>query len=189
MWEDVKKVRYPKKVREPAKLEAQAVEIGLYECNIIAGLLQTPEYARAVISAAQPPYSPDDVERTVTARLARQSVFERDPAPSMHVVLEEAPLRRQVGGTMVWRQQLERLLEADMIRNASSVEPAELVWFKSSYSGGTNGESCLETAPTPTAIHVRDSKYTYTHEPSAPGPRLVLALSAWGPFVAYTAGS
>lgn len=76
-----------------------------------------------------------------------------------------------------------------MIRNASSVEPAGLVWFKSSYSGGTNGESCLEIAPAPTAIHVRDSKYTYTREPSAPGPRLVLAPSAWGPFVAYAAGS
>ncbi|MFJ8188351.1 helix-turn-helix domain-containing protein [Streptomyces sp. NPDC096094] len=109
-WEDVKKVRYPKKVRELGKLEAKAVEIGVYECNIIAGLLQTPEHARVLIGAAQPPYSPDDVERMVAARLARQSVYERDPAPSMHFVLEEAPLRRQVGGTMEWRRQLERLL-------------------------------------------------------------------------------
>ncbi|GHB44782.1 hypothetical protein GCM10010377_39730 [Streptomyces viridiviolaceus] len=81
-WEDVKKVRYPKKVRELGKLEAKAVEIGLYECHIIAGLLQTPEHARSLIEAAQPPYSADDVERMVAARLARQSVFERDPAPS-----------------------------------------------------------------------------------------------------------
>lgn len=118
-WEDVKKVRYPKKVRELGKLEAQAVEIGVYECNIIAGLLQTPEHARAVIQAAQPPYSPDDVERMVAARLARQSVFERNPAPSIHFVLEEAPLRRQVGGTMVWRQQLERLLTAGQLHNVT----------------------------------------------------------------------
>lgn len=119
MWEDVKKVRYPKKVRELGKLEAMAVEIGVYECNIIAGLLQTPEHARAVIGAAQPPYSPDDVDRMVAARLARQSVFERDPAPSIHFVLEEAPLRRQVGGTMVWRQQLERLLEVGRLNNVT----------------------------------------------------------------------
>ncbi|WP_405615300.1 helix-turn-helix domain-containing protein [Streptomyces sp. NBC_00076] len=118
-WEDVKKVRYPKKVRELGKLEAMAVEIGVYECNIIAGLLQTPEHARAVIGAAQPPYSPDDVERMVAARLARQSVFGRDPAPSIHFVLEEAPLRREVGGTMVWRQQLERLLEVGRLRNVT----------------------------------------------------------------------
>jgi transcriptional regulator with XRE-family HTH domain len=118
-WEDVKKVRYPKRVRELAKLEAQAVEIGVYESNIIAGLLQTPEHARAVIGAAQPPYSPDDVERMVAARLARQSIFERDSAPSVHFVLEEAPLRRPVGGTMVWRQQLEHLLEAGRLRNVT----------------------------------------------------------------------
>ncbi|MDX2525549.1 helix-turn-helix domain-containing protein [Streptomyces europaeiscabiei] len=118
-WEDVKKVRYPKKVRELGKLEAQAVEIGVYECNIIAGLLQTPDHARAVIGAAQPPYSPDDVERMAAARLARQWVFERDPAPSIHFVLEEAPLRRQVGGTMVWRRQLERLLEVGRLHNVT----------------------------------------------------------------------
>ncbi|MFI6008165.1 helix-turn-helix domain-containing protein [Streptomyces sp. NPDC051243] len=118
-WEDVKKVRYPKKVRELGKLEGKAVEIGVYECNSIHGLLQTPEHARALFEAWQPPYSPDDVERMVAARLARQSVFERDPAPSVHFVLEEAPLRRQVGGTMVWRQQLERLLVVGRLNNVT----------------------------------------------------------------------
>jgi len=118
-WEDVKKVRYPKSVRQLGKLEAQAVEIGVYECNIVAGLLQTPGHARSVIQAAQPPYSPDDVERMVAARLARQSVFERDPAPSIHFVLEEAPLRRQIGGTMMWRQQLERLLEVGRLNSVT----------------------------------------------------------------------
>ena len=116
-WQDVKKVRYPKKVRELGKLEAKAVEIALYECNIIAGLLQTPEHARAVIGAAQPPYSPDDVERMVAARLARQSVFERSPAPALSFVLEEGALRRPIGGTIVWRQQLERLLEVGRLHN------------------------------------------------------------------------
>ncbi|MDT3725034.1 helix-turn-helix transcriptional regulator [Streptomyces sp. DSM 41972] len=118
-WEDVKKVRYPKKVRALGKLEGKAVEIGLYECNIIPGLLQTHEHARAVIGAAQPPYSPDDVERMVAARLARQGVFERDPAPSIHFVVEEAPLRRQIAGTMAWRQQLERLLEVGRLNHVA----------------------------------------------------------------------
>ncbi|WP_399887544.1 helix-turn-helix domain-containing protein [Streptomyces sp. BBFR51] len=118
-WEDVKKVRYPKRVRELGKLEARAVEIGVYECNIIPGLLQTSEHVRILIRAAQPPYSPDDVERMVAARLARQSVFERDPASSIHFVVEEAPLRRQVGGTMVWQQQLERLLEVARLNSVT----------------------------------------------------------------------
>ncbi|MFF7645471.1 Scr1 family TA system antitoxin-like transcriptional regulator [Streptomyces canus] len=119
MKEDVRKVRYPKKVRELAKLEAQAVEIGVYESNSVHGLLQTAEHARALFEAAQPPYSQDDVERMVVARSARQSVFERDPAPSIHFVLEEAVVRRPVGGTMVWRQQLERLLETGRLRNVT----------------------------------------------------------------------
>ncbi|WP_415941507.1 helix-turn-helix domain-containing protein [Streptomyces sp. 067-1] len=116
-WEDVKKVRYPKRVRELGKLEAKAVEIALYECHIVPGLLQTRKHARAVIGAAQPPYSPDDVERMVAARLARQTVFEREPAPALSFVLEEGPLRRPIGGTMVWREQLERLLEVGRLHN------------------------------------------------------------------------
>ncbi|MFG3100249.1 helix-turn-helix domain-containing protein [Streptomyces sp. NPDC048182] len=117
MWEDVKKVRYPKKVRELGKMEGKAVEIAVYESNSINGLLQTPDHARVVIGAAQPPYSPDDVERMVAARLARQTVFDRTPAPALSFVLEEGALRRPIGGTMVWRQQLERLLEVGRLHN------------------------------------------------------------------------
>ncbi|MGW7540900.1 DUF397 domain-containing protein [Streptomyces sp. NPDC054770] len=54
---------------------------------------------------------------------------------------------------------------------------------ESSYSGGNSGESCLEIAPTPTTIHIRDSKYTHT--PATPGPRLTLAPSAWSAFLPY----
>ncbi|MFI8255987.1 helix-turn-helix domain-containing protein [Streptomyces filamentosus] len=119
MKEDVAKVRYPKKVRALAKMESKAVEIGVYECNFIAGLLQTPEHARVAIEAAQPPYSQSDVDRMVAGRLSRQSVFERDPAPALSFVLEEAPLRRPLGGTMVWRRQLERLLEVGRLRHVT----------------------------------------------------------------------
>ncbi|MFD1662080.1 helix-turn-helix domain-containing protein [Streptomyces caeni] len=119
MKEDVKRVRYPKKVRDLAKLEAQAVEIGVYACHSISGLLQTSEHARTLIEAAQPPYSQDEVERMVAARMARRSVYERDPAPALSFVLEVAPLRRPLGGTMVWRQQLERLLEVGRMRNVT----------------------------------------------------------------------
>jgi transcriptional regulator with XRE-family HTH domain len=154
-WEDVKKVRYPKKVRELAKLEGQAVEIGVYECNIIAGLLQTPEHARAVISAAQPPYSPDDVERMVTARLARQSVFERDPAPSIHFVLEEAALRRPIGGTMVWRRQLERLLEVGRLHNVM----LQVMPLNSEVHSGLDGRIEVLKFPDGTAVGRSDGAF------------------------------
>jgi transcriptional regulator with XRE-family HTH domain len=119
MKEDVAKVRYPKKVRDLAQMEARAVEIGVYVCHSISGLLQTPEHARAAFESRQPPYSEEEVERMVAARMARQSIFDREPAPALSFVLEEAPLRRPLGGTMVWRQQLERLLEVGRLRSVS----------------------------------------------------------------------
>ncbi|MCF0086758.1 MULTISPECIES: helix-turn-helix transcriptional regulator [unclassified Streptomyces] len=119
MKEDVKRVRYPKKVRDLAKMEARAVEIGVYVCHSISGLLQTAAHARAAFESRQPPYSREEVERMVGARLARQSIFEKDPPPSMSFVLEEAPLRRPLGGTMAWREQLEHLLEVARYRNVT----------------------------------------------------------------------
>ncbi|MFI9611230.1 helix-turn-helix domain-containing protein [Streptomyces sp. NPDC052023] len=119
MKEDVKKVRYPQKVRALAKMEAKAVEIGVYECITVSGLLQTPDHARALFEVWQPAYSEDDLERVLAARMARQSIFDRSPAPALSFVQEEAVLRRPVGGTMVWRRQLEHLLEVGRLRNVT----------------------------------------------------------------------
>ncbi|AEY89682.1 hypothetical protein SHJG_4411 [Streptomyces hygroscopicus subsp. jinggangensis 5008] len=65
-----------------------------------------------------------------------------------------------------------------MMREASAEHPSELAWFKSSYSGGTNGESCVEVATTPDQVHVRDSK-------SLGGPQLAVAPDTWTDFVSY----
>ncbi|MFE3825931.1 DUF397 domain-containing protein [Streptomyces sp. NPDC059092] len=65
-----------------------------------------------------------------------------------------------------------------MMRKASARDASELTWFKSSYSGGTNGESCIEIATTPGAVRVRDSKVTG-------GPRLALTPDAWADFVTH----
>ncbi|WP_369687240.1 helix-turn-helix domain-containing protein [Streptomyces somaliensis] len=119
MKKDVEEVRYPKKVRELAKLEARAIEIGVYVGLSIHGLLQTPEHARALFEVSQSAYSEEDMERLVAARMARKSIFERSPAPALSFVQEEATLHRKVGGTMVWRQQLEYLLELGRLRNIS----------------------------------------------------------------------
>lgn len=64
-----------------------------------------------------------------------------------------------------------------MIRKASAEDVSELVWFKSSYSDGPDGNSCVEIAIVPRTVHVRDSKHTA-------GPRLALAPEAWSDFVA-----
>ncbi|MFF0461171.1 DUF397 domain-containing protein [Streptomyces mexicanus] len=69
-----------------------------------------------------------------------------------------------------------------MIRKASAGDTSRLAWFKSSYSDGTEGDSCVEVATTPGTIHVRDSKNT-------DGPQLALTAHAWADFVAYASGN
>ncbi|MDF3141662.1 MULTISPECIES: DUF397 domain-containing protein [unclassified Streptomyces] len=66
-----------------------------------------------------------------------------------------------------------------MIRNTSAGNAPELVWFKSSYSSSSEGDSCVEIAVAPRTIHVRDSKH------SDAGPCLALAPQAWVDFVSY----
>ncbi|MEV0440110.1 helix-turn-helix transcriptional regulator [Streptomyces spectabilis] len=119
MKEEMAKARYPKKVRELAKLEGRAVEIAAYGNHNLHGLLQTGEYARALFGTRQPAYSPDQVERGLAARMARQAIFERSPVPDMTFVQEEVTLRRPIGGRMILRAQLERLLEIAQLPNVT----------------------------------------------------------------------
>ncbi|MEU0131349.1 helix-turn-helix transcriptional regulator [Streptomyces sp. NPDC006289] len=119
MKRDVTEVRYPKKVRDLAKLEAKAVEVGVYANHGIHGLLQTEGHARVLLEARQPAYSRDEVERGVAARVARRAIFDREPAPALSFVQEEAALRRPLGGRLEMRRQLERLLELGHLRNVS----------------------------------------------------------------------
>ncbi|MET8839436.1 helix-turn-helix transcriptional regulator [Streptomyces rubiginosohelvolus] len=119
MKPDIAEVRYPKKIRELAKLEAQAVELLAYGNSTVHGLLQTAEYARALFTMRQPAYPQDEIERGVAARMARQSIFERSPAPTLGFVLEEVVLRRPLGGKQVLRRQLEHLLLIGEARNVT----------------------------------------------------------------------
>ncbi|MFI6690220.1 DUF397 domain-containing protein [Streptomyces sp. NPDC050433] len=65
-----------------------------------------------------------------------------------------------------------------MIRKTSAGDASELAWFKSSYSNSSEGDSCVEIAASPGAIHVRDSK-------NVQGPRLAVDPTAWASFLAY----
>ncbi|WP_030680724.1 helix-turn-helix domain-containing protein [Streptomyces sp. NRRL B-1347] len=115
MKEEMAKARYPKKVRELAKLEERAVELCLYSNHNIHGLLQTEEYGDALLRTRRPAYSQDELEQLLAARMARQSILKRSQAPELSFVQEEVTLRRPVGGTMVLRRQLEHLLEVGQL--------------------------------------------------------------------------
>ena len=118
MKRDLEEVRYPKKVRDLAKLEDEAVELGAYASHHIHGLLQTPEYTRELYAMRRPSYTDDEIDRLVAARVARKVVFDRKPRPQLTFVQEEVTLRRPIGGRMVLRQQLEHLLEVGRSRQA-----------------------------------------------------------------------
>ncbi|MFB7507087.1 helix-turn-helix domain-containing protein [Streptomyces broussonetiae] len=91
-------------------LEGAASLIRAYEVQFVHGLLQTEEYARAVVRRGMKGASPDDIERRVALRLERQKHLFADGAPEFHIVLDEAALRRPYGDRAAMRGQLQHLI-------------------------------------------------------------------------------
>lgn len=90
--------------------EAEASAIYNFEAQVVPGLLQTAEYARAV-TQIEHTTEPDLVGQRVAVRMARQAIMTREPPPRFWAILDEALLRRPIGGTDVMRRQLLRLVE------------------------------------------------------------------------------
>ncbi|NJP47676.1 helix-turn-helix domain-containing protein [Actinacidiphila epipremni] len=114
---DVAEARFPKRVRDLAKLEAEAVELGAYGTHNLHGLLQSEEYANALFAVRRPAMAAEDVERFVAARMARQAIFHRTPFTTLTFVQEEVTLRRPIGGRAVLRRQLDHILELGQLRH------------------------------------------------------------------------
>ncbi|MEV4635715.1 helix-turn-helix transcriptional regulator [Actinoplanes sp. NPDC049548] len=93
-------------------LEAAASLIRTYEIQFVPGLLQTPEYARAVIMLGHAGATGDEIDRRVELRRQRQQLLERPDPPQLWAVIDEAVLRRPIGGADVMRGQIEALIEA-----------------------------------------------------------------------------
>jgi transcriptional regulator with XRE-family HTH domain len=126
MKDEVAKARYPGFFRRYAELEAQAAELHAYDNQVVKGLLQTEDYARAVFTMWRPLLDPEVIEQRVAARMERQALFSRRPAPLLSFVVEEQVLRRPVGGRQVLRGQLEQLLLFGHERNVElQVMPTE----------------------------------------------------------------
>jgi hypothetical protein len=102
----------PPWVRAYIDLESAASLIRTYENQLVPGLLQTEDYLRAVIVGGHLGDSAEDVERRVALRMGRQALLTRTDGFMLWAVVEEAALRRPVGGRKVLRVQLERLIEA-----------------------------------------------------------------------------
>ncbi|WP_225102558.1 helix-turn-helix transcriptional regulator [Streptomyces sp. CoH27] len=100
-------------------LETSAKTLRTYEPQYVTGLLQTPDYARAVLRGGLPHGSEEELARRVELRLRRQSLLEREDAPTLWVVMEEAVLHRAVGSADVMREQIERLLDVSELAHIS----------------------------------------------------------------------
>ena len=105
----------PQWFRAYVDLEQAASIIRTYEGQFIPGLLQTDDYMRAVIGGAQLDEPPEEMGRRVRLRMARQTLLTREHPPRLWAVIDEAALRRPVGGPEVMRGQLERLIDASKL--------------------------------------------------------------------------
>ncbi|MFE6887754.1 helix-turn-helix domain-containing protein [Streptomyces sp. NPDC057694] len=100
-------------------LETDAKTLRTYEPQYVTGLLQTPEYAHAVLRGGLPNGSEEELARRVELRLRRQGLLDREDAPTLWVVMEEAVLHRMVGSPDVMREQIERLLDMSELPHIS----------------------------------------------------------------------
>lgn len=100
-------------------LEADATILRTYESEFVPGLLQTKDYARAVHHALMTTASDDEIEKVLAVRMARQDRLVADDAPQIWAVVNEAVIRRVIGGNAVMRAQLGRLIEASRQPNVT----------------------------------------------------------------------
>ncbi len=108
----------PQWFRAYVDLEQAASIIRTYEGQFIPGLLQTDDYARAVMGRGLEEAT-EEIERRVELRVARQALLTRPDPPRLWAVVDEAALRRPVGGLEIMRVQLERLIDATRLRNVT----------------------------------------------------------------------
>ncbi|OQD57418.1 transcriptional regulator [Streptomyces phaeoluteigriseus] len=124
--EEVAKAQYPAFFRDMARLEARAAALNLYAVYAVPGLLQTEDYARAVFHMERPLLDDEVIEQRLEARMVRQAIFGRRPAPLVSFVIEEAVLRRPIGGANVMRETLEQILLTSQSRSVEvQVMPIE----------------------------------------------------------------
>ncbi|MEE1929536.1 helix-turn-helix transcriptional regulator [Streptomyces sp. TRM 70351] len=125
-------------------LETEAASLRIYEPQIVPGLLQTQPYAEAVIAGALPEASPDDVEKRVQVRMRRQQRVSAPKDPlRLWAVLDEAALRRTVGGRQTMIEQLEHLGELSRLPHVT----VQVMPFEMGAHPGVNGQYAILEFP------------------------------------------
>ena len=153
LWDDASDdatwVRFPARsssaFRNFLQAEAEATSLDVLDLNVVSGLLQTPAYARALQTPVAPPFDEGDeaVEQYVRSRLDRQRRLGGDRPLGVRAFLDEAAIRREVGGVEVLLDQLRHLLE---VGNLANVEIRLVPFGTGAYGASTGGVTILDFA-------------------------------------------
>ncbi|MCZ4097104.1 helix-turn-helix domain-containing protein [Streptomyces sp. H39-C1] len=111
--------KYPVWAAEFITYEREAITLSSYENQVVPGLLQTEDYARATCESNIPLLNEDEIESRVAARIERQAVLRRKAPPSASFIVSEAVLMDRLGGTAVYQEQLHRLRECAALPGVS----------------------------------------------------------------------
>ena len=126
-------------------LEAGAASIRNFEPVVVPGLLQTADYAREIFRNGPIELDPDEVERLLEVRQARQEILAREDRPRLWAVIDEAVIHRVVGGVGVMRGQLRHLAESAQQGKTT----VQVVPYRAGAHAGTTGRSSSWTSPRP----------------------------------------
>jgi hypothetical protein len=147
-WQQRRDIPTPQ-LQELIELESTASQIFEFEGMLVPGLFQTENYARAVISCF-PSENEQSVETAVRLRMERQKLLERDDAPRIFCVLDEAVLHRQTGGPKSMAEQLRKLVA---INNPPKLT-IQVLPFTLGAHAGTDGCFRIFTYPAPVAMDI-----------------------------------
>jgi transcriptional regulator with XRE-family HTH domain len=138
-------------------LEAEATGLRSYDATLIHGLLQTEDYATAVLRELCPKDTDEQVRKMVDLRMQRQRILENDPPIEFWLILDEGAIRRRVGGAAVMRRQLEHLVEASHWPNVT----LQILGFESGAHAGMDGVFSILEFPdrTDRAVACKDGGY------------------------------
>jgi transcriptional regulator with XRE-family HTH domain len=131
-------------------LEASAASLRSFQIHLVPGLLQTEEYTRAVIRAGRVPPNSDTMERLISLRTRRQTMLTRQDPLEYWAVLDEAVLRRPIGGPAVMRAQIARLIEVAELAAAT----IQILPFAGGAHPGLSGAFTIIGFPDPTDLDV-----------------------------------
>ncbi|MFD4172402.1 helix-turn-helix domain-containing protein [Streptomyces anulatus] len=137
--------KYPLQFQDYALLEQAAISLQLFATNVVHGLFQTEAYARALIGGGYPPLSEQRVEELVQLRMERTVLFDRDPLPMIEIIIDEAVLRRVIGGEEVMREQLLHLVECARRRNVTLLVLPLDAGMYGEYAGARGEMNMVET--------------------------------------------